>query len=323
MGGEGTHGVQVGVGVGVAPRYFLVGAFTTFSTLDAMDAYVTAEQHMRASGLEGPIPLEQCVDEDKRTVYLAEILSSKSSSETIPAIKRMIARVQRYHRCQCVYRLHSDRALELVGKQVIDAMAEAGIEVTSTVGYDPDGNGRAERGVRWIKDKARTYLSGLNPPENRLWPFAVVHSSEVQLRNTLSKTNVGTQFEFGQQCLSLERNPVDPWIPKYQEVQYLGLVPGITHGHFVRHKSGVIQVSGNLKHLCDFKNSAFSGHESPAQVVSSAEVHQDDPFSVSAHEPSTGGMGISSEEIPVVSDQLNLNIRSGEHSSGVVHSGNV
>ena len=146
------------VGVSVAPKYFLVGAFTTFSALDAMDAYVTAEQHMRCSGLEGPIPLEQCVDEDKRTVYLAEILSSKSSSETIPAIKRMIVRIQRYHRCQCVYRLHSDRALELVGKQVIDAMADYGVEVTSTVGYDPNGNGRAERGVRWIKDKSRTYL---------------------------------------------------------------------------------------------------------------------------------------------------------------------
>ena len=239
--------------VGAAPKYFLVGAFTTFSAIDAMDAYVTAEQHMRGAGIEGPVPLEQCVDEDKRTVYVVEILSSKLASETIPAIKRMIARLQRYHRCQCVYRLHSDRAPELCGKSVIDAMADCGVEVTSTVGYDPNGNGRAERGVRWIKDKARTYLAGLKPSECRLWPFAVVHSSEVQLRGVFAKVNVDQQFEFGELCLSLDRNPVDPWVPRYQKVQYLGLVPGITHGHFVRRSDGGIIISGNLKHSCDFE----------------------------------------------------------------------
>ena len=57
-----------------------------------------------------------------------------------------------------MYRLHGDRAQELTGKQVQSKMADMGIVVTSTAGYDPNANGRAERAARWIKEKTRTLL---------------------------------------------------------------------------------------------------------------------------------------------------------------------
>ena len=115
-------------------------------------------------------------------------------TDTLLALIRILARIESQHRCKTVFRVHADRAQEVTGDRIGAALAERGIRVSSTAGVEPNANGRAERGVRWLKEKARTYLSArINPKgpmvERRLlWPFAIQHAAEVQRRGCYGET---------------------------------------------------------------------------------------------------------------------------------------
>ena len=122
------------------PIFFLVGAYIPMSGDEVVEAPTAENLLMHAQGIEGPVNQELQTDDEKRTVYLIEILESNSVGDTLPAIHRIITRLERHHRCKCVFRLHSDRAQELCGAK--DSMAIRGVDTT---GKDPNPNGRAER----------------------------------------------------------------------------------------------------------------------------------------------------------------------------------
>ena len=125
-----------------------------------MERHHLEEQMMWGQRIQGPINLCEETDDDKRTMYSTEARETNKVVNTIPAVKIIIARSNNLFKIKAVYRLHSDRAQELCGEKMTDAMAEIGVQVTAMSGHDPNANGRAERGVRWIKEKTRTYLQG-------------------------------------------------------------------------------------------------------------------------------------------------------------------
>ena len=98
---------------------------------------------MHHQGVEGPVPLEEVVDDEQKTVYYTEILVSKKVEDTLPALLKMIARIEAQHRCKAVYRVHSDRAQELTGERIVDELATRGIRVSSTAEVEPNANARA------------------------------------------------------------------------------------------------------------------------------------------------------------------------------------
>ena len=64
--------------------------------------------------------------------------------------------------------------------------------VTSSAGYEPNNNGRAERGIALLKMKARTMLMAV-PEQDRiaLWPAAIQFAASLQRRLALGKPVVG------------------------------------------------------------------------------------------------------------------------------------
>ena len=98
------------------PRYMVVGAFVPFSPKEAQDRYDQERRDRIAAGLEGPVQMETTVSQKGQTLYFVEVVSSKETKNTSPAILRMINRINNLHKCKAVYRLHADRARELTGE---------------------------------------------------------------------------------------------------------------------------------------------------------------------------------------------------------------
>ena len=56
-----------------------------------------SDAEFHASGQEGPIPYEEKDGDDKRVVYYVETLRSKSVEGTLPAILRIIGKIEGKH----------------------------------------------------------------------------------------------------------------------------------------------------------------------------------------------------------------------------------
>ena len=217
------------------PVYFLVGAFVPFSREEANGIYVAETEITHAHNIQGPVQLETQVDDKKKTLYFTEVLPSKRVEGTEPALLRMKARIDSMHRCKAVFRIHADRAQELSGERISAAMAKLGVLVTSTAGVDSNANGRAERGVRWVKELSRTLLmaffGGTLPIDDRkmLWPFAVTHCVECHLREFLGEPEC--KFAFGNIVMVWVKEPLDSWEPRYRKAVFLGYAPDVSKRH--------------------------------------------------------------------------------------------
>ena len=94
----------------------VVGAFVPFSPKEVQDRYDQERRDRIAAGLEGPVQMETTVSQKGQTLYFVEVVSSKETKNTSPAILRIISRINNLHKCKAVYRLHADRARELTGE---------------------------------------------------------------------------------------------------------------------------------------------------------------------------------------------------------------
>ena len=90
------------------PRYMVVGAFVPFTPKGAQDRYDQERRDRIAAGLEGLVQMETTVSQKGQTLYFVELVSSKETKNTSPAILRMINRINNLHKCKAVYRLHAD-----------------------------------------------------------------------------------------------------------------------------------------------------------------------------------------------------------------------
>ena len=142
--------------------------------------------------------MEQFTKPDLPSLYFVELLADRS--EAPQAIRTMIARIENMHKGKAVYRVHVDRAKELTTERFRRNLAEDGVILTTTAGYDSNANGRAERAVQFFTTKARTLLSSnirsdkFQEKLKVLWPFAVTHAGEIHRREILGEPRC--QFEF-------------------------------------------------------------------------------------------------------------------------------
>ena len=80
--------------------------------------------------------------------YYVVPLESKDADHCIAAMEQVLCKVRaEFEGAQVVHRIHGDREGGLTGERVQRHFAAQGVMVTSTVGFDPNANGRAERGI--------------------------------------------------------------------------------------------------------------------------------------------------------------------------------
>ena len=98
---------------------------------------------MRAARVQGPAQMESTTLENAKTLYFAEVLSGKTINDTVPALSRMINKIQNNHRCRAAQEIHGERAAELTGDRVSKMLEDRGLMATSTTRGDSNANGGA------------------------------------------------------------------------------------------------------------------------------------------------------------------------------------
>ncbi|OLP85945.1 Retrovirus-related Pol polyprotein from transposon TNT 1-94 [Symbiodinium microadriaticum] len=113
-------------------------------------------------------------------LYFMRPLRRRLREEVVAATFDIIAQVHSMAGCRPeVVRLHSDNAAEFVSKTMCDEAAKKGLYKTTSVPYEHASNGRAERAIRYLKEKATRYiLEASAPPE--IWPYALAEAALVQ-----------------------------------------------------------------------------------------------------------------------------------------------
>merc|ERR1711867_366475 len=215
---------------------------------DAKKRYDQEVRDRQEQGLEGPVDMEQLTKPGSKTLYFVEVLAERSEAPS--AVLRIVNRIENMHKCKAVYRVHTDRALELVAPRPKNFLENNGVMVTSTAGHDSNANGRAERAIRFFQEKARTLLATNIRSEKFqeklkiLWPFAVQHAGEVHIREVLGLPRC--KFEFGQSILSRVNKPNTKFDPKLHKVIFLGFAPNVTNGYWVMNKKDRIELTSNV-----------------------------------------------------------------------------
>ena len=137
-----------------------------------------------------------------------------------------------------IYRFHADKG-EFFNHGLRNWLREQGVYATwSEVGI-PQGNGRAESTVRWLKDRVRTLLVGGKLP-TRLWPVAAAAAAAQQRARVLNWRSC-LAAPFGA-TVYLKKKAFDRDGPqrrehalesKWTKGVYVGLSTILRHGHLV------------------------------------------------------------------------------------------
>ena len=168
--------------------------------------------------------VEESQDVAVRNVTFVEVVAGRAVHHVLPALARIYARL----RCLGLplYRLHSDRARELISAPVRRWTLDRGILTTLTTGDSFKANGRVEGELGVIKKHVRTIISttGLGLEH---WPLAAIHIGERRLRGQLRSLGlpVGPMLQFGSKAYALKKSWQDryqPWREIRDEVIVLG-----------------------------------------------------------------------------------------------------
>ena len=115
-----------------------------------------------------------------RVLYYTMPLESKRPSEVLKAMESIVAQINAQFSAQAVFRIHGDAAHEVTGPEIAAAFGKQGILVTKTPGYEPNNNGRAEKGIGLMKGRARANLMRkrfTRVDRDQLWACSVQHAS--------------------------------------------------------------------------------------------------------------------------------------------------
>ncbi|CAE7780733.1 unnamed protein product, partial [Symbiodinium sp. CCMP2456] len=128
-----------------------------------------------------PVPFPDC--EAPKTTYLlfARALPSNTTASVKGALQDVILYLGAHG--LPVYRLHSDKG-ETYSHSMRNWLKEQGIRATYSEAGIPQGNGRVENAVRWVKDRSRSLLLGAGLP-TRLWPTAIEAATAMQRSKVL------------------------------------------------------------------------------------------------------------------------------------------
>ena len=126
--------------------------------------------------------VEEMQDVGVTNLTFVEPITSRQASDVIPAIARIYARLREMG--LPVYRLHTDRARELMGVQLKRWAQDRNIVKTTVPGDAFKENGRVEAEIGVLKRATRTLLKASGEPAT-LWPMALRHAGERRLRRQL------------------------------------------------------------------------------------------------------------------------------------------
>ena len=181
-------------------------------------------KHGRAAMEAWQKRIEEAQDVAVRNVTFVEVLPGRAVNNILAALARIYARIRSLG--LPLYRIHCDRARELISAPVRRWTLDRGIVTTLTSGDSFKANGRVEGELGVIKKHVRTVVAttGLGL---EYWPLAAIHIGERRLRGQLRSLGVpvGPMLQFGSKAFALKKSWQDryqPWREIRDEVTVLG-----------------------------------------------------------------------------------------------------
>ena len=168
-----------------------------------------------------------------RNLTFVETLPGRAVGHILPALARIYARLRSLG--LPVYRLHCDRARELISAPVRRWTLDRGIVTTLTSGDSFKSNGLVEGELGVIKKHVRTVVTSVNMGLD-IWPLAAIHIGERRLRSQLRSMcfPVGPLLHFGARAYALKKSWQDryqPWRDIRDEVRVLGPAGTVVSAH--------------------------------------------------------------------------------------------
>ena len=154
------------------------------------------------------------------SLYFTRPLRTRQKMNVVAAIKEIISQIGAMAGAvPPVVRFHSDNGRELISELLVQELGAAGIYKTVTVPYNPQQNGKAERAIRDLKQRALRSLleSGAGV---RLWPYAMVEASIVQREEALGLRVAKGQPITGSTVV-VNRVQGEPFEPKVTQAVFL------------------------------------------------------------------------------------------------------
>ena len=116
------------------------------------------------------------VEKAGENIPCVRCLKRKTAIEVARAIRSIFAEIRCILGENIVLKAHSDAGGEFVNHEMETYLTDQGIWQTKTAGYDPKGNGRAERFVGILKHKATTFLLHSKTPLD-VWYWALMQAA--------------------------------------------------------------------------------------------------------------------------------------------------
>ncbi|CAE7562101.1 ycf43, partial [Symbiodinium sp. CCMP2456] len=188
---------------------------------------------------DAPDPLMQngdCVPPEMTYLTFAMALPNNKGATVKRALQDAVLYLQSHG--LPIYRFHADKG-EFFSHGFRNWLRDLGVLGTWSEPSVPQGNGRAEATVRWVKDRTRTLLQSAKLPL-RLWPMAAATATAEQRAKVLGwKTHLAAPFGA---VVHLRKKAFDKAGPLRRELgleskwvmgRYVGLSSIVHHGHVV------------------------------------------------------------------------------------------
>ena len=155
--------------------------------------------------------VEDSTDVTVRNLTFVEVLHGRAVSHILPALARIYARLRSLG--LPLYRVHCDRARELISAPVRRWTLDRGILTTLATGDSYKSNGRVEGELGVVKKHVRTLVASTGLGLD-IWPLAAIHIGERRLRGQLRGLGFpsGPMLKFGARAYALKKS----WQDRYQ-----------------------------------------------------------------------------------------------------------
>ena len=226
--------------------YFLLGAYQTLTKAEADERRQQMEDariNSRSSQMSGCEPLIYSEDDVKRSrvLYYTVLLEGKTGEEVLKGLQKIVTMVHNDFHAPVVCRIHGDKAPELTGpnvKEYFGKLPDGGVLVTSTAGFEPNANGRAEAGIGGIKTGARTNLMAVRKADRGpLWGCSVQHTSWSQRQRALGRPSAPCAFG-DRVTVRIKTDRLPSFDNRARERIFLGAADNVSHGFVVGYKQG-------------------------------------------------------------------------------------
>ena len=190
-------------------------------------------------------PEQPAADEPKQLVFV-RFLSSNRRPEVCSAVASILNEIEGlFLSRRVVFRVHSDRASELVGKDMKDLVQSYGARLTMTSGEEPMSDGIAERMIQTLKSRARRMMMTSSHLSQEFWPFAIQYVAEASKQNVTRKIVI--EAPYGNKVYSRikSRPKGDQWQARAHPGYYLGPCAEASGSAYVLREDGYVETTGS------------------------------------------------------------------------------